>query len=129
MLTSASLPSNSRPGIHCSSGTIDSSRPIRTRPDNRISSRVAVLMILLRNSARLWLSTRELDMGRDLSFKFDRKSFATVRFYCNKSEKRSQFLRLGKLAGMKNWNRRQTKGAVRTRNGVQTAPLCAEKAA
>ena len=88
MLTSASLPSNSRPGIHCSSGTIDSSRPMRTRPDNRISSRVAVLMILLRNSARLWLSTRELDMGRDLSFKFDRKSFITVRFYCNKSEKR-----------------------------------------
>jgi hypothetical protein len=32
----------------------------------------------LRNSARLWLSTRELDMGRDLSFKFDRKSFITV---------------------------------------------------
>ena len=78
MLTSASLPSNSRPGIHCSSGTIDSSRPMRTRPDNRISSRVAVLMILLRNSARLWLSTRELDMGRDLSFKFDRKAFTTV---------------------------------------------------
>ena len=66
------------PGIHCSSGTIDSSRPMRTRPDNRISSRVAALMILLRNSARLWLSTRELDMGRDLSFKFDRKSFTTV---------------------------------------------------
>ena len=117
--------------------TVIRSRRLRISRGNRrvdrtyagISSRVAALMILLRNSARLWLSTRELDMGRDLSFKFDRKSFTTVRFYCNKSKKRSQFLWLGKLASMKNWNRRQTKGAVRTRNGVQTAPLCAEKAA
>ena len=68
MLTSTSLPSNSRPGIHCSRGIIDSSRPMRTRPDSRISSSVAALMIRLRSSARLWLSTRELDMaGTSLS--------------------------------------------------------------
>ena len=62
-----------RPGIHWMRGTMLMSRPMSTRPEREISSRVEDWMMKLRSSARLRLSTwvvlwKSLDMaGTSLS--------------------------------------------------------------